>query len=68
MEQWCLRWRMTGVGIPEDKLTVIRKIWPEIFPSARKAMEYFNVNERIRLYFGDDYGVTIDSVAVRGQR
>ena len=57
-----------GVGIPEDKLAVIRKDLARNLSVSKEGYGIFNVNERIRLYFGDDYGVTIDSVYGKGTK
>ena len=57
-----------GVGIAEDKLAVIRKDLARNLSVSKEGYGIFNVNERIRLYFGDDYGVTIDSVYGKGTK
>ncbi|SEC02689.1 sensor histidine kinase [Paenibacillus sp. GP183] len=48
-----------GVGMPESKL---REIWSR-WSSDDKPVSFgiFSVHERIRLYFGNEYGVTISS-------
>ncbi len=62
-----------GVGIKEDKLETLRLSMQK--PTERDAKHYeiksyglFNVNERIRLKFGDVYGLNISSVYNEGTR
>jgi two-component system, sensor histidine kinase YesM len=53
-----------GIGIKESKLL---DIWKR-FSHAGEPVSFgiFSVHERIRLYFGDQYGVTINSVEGQG--
>lgn len=50
-----------GLGIPEEHLRVLqRELW-ENSVLERDGYGIFNVNERIRLYFGAEYGLTLES-------
>lgn len=57
----------TGVGIPEDKLKLINDILINKIPK-QDGMGYgiYNVNDRIRLTYGDDYGLRYKSVYGEG--
>ena len=57
-----------GIGIEQDKLQELRK---QLEP--RDELEEYhiglrNVNERIKLYYGHDYGIAINSIMNRGTR
>ena len=56
-----------GVGIPPEKLTSIQNGLLQLdHDSDRSAFALYNVNDRIRLTYGEDYGVSIDSSPDRG--
>lgn len=70
-----------GSGIPEDRLQEIRHILqghaqPGQLPEAeeqaltigKSGYGLFNVNERIKLRFGQEYGIRIDSILEEGTR
>ncbi|MFC5529396.1 cache domain-containing sensor histidine kinase [Cohnella yongneupensis] len=48
-----------GVGIPQDALATNWKHYTE--DGKPSSFGLFSVNERIRLYFGEDYGISIQS-------
>ena len=49
-----------GLGIPPDRLEDLRR--GKISPSGKgSGIGVRNVNERIALYFGEDYGLAIDT-------
>ena len=50
-----------GTGIPKEKLTQIRKNISEINLYKKNSIGLSNINQRIRLIFGDDYNVKIAS-------
>ena len=57
----------TGVGMDEQQLQSLRDsindeiVHAEIDSTERKSIGLKNVNARIRLYFGENYGLSIDS-------
>lgn len=57
-----------GLGMPPEKLDALRKSIRQRYAETTGAVHIGlrNVNERIRLYYGDAYGLTIDSEAQRG--
>ncbi|MCG8454057.1 MAG: sensor histidine kinase [Spirochaetales bacterium] len=58
-----------GVGIPVDSLTLIRQGLHQFdHKNDRTAFALYNVNDRIRLTYGADYGLTIDSHPGKGTR
>ena len=58
----------TGKGMPLDKLREIRKAIREGNPEKNVVYGLYNVNERIRLNFGEGYGVHIESLLDKGTR
>lgn len=58
--------RDDGVGMDKERLRQVREGIFEKEPGERDIYGLFNVNERIRLYFGDDYGITVTSVKGEG--
>lgn len=50
-----------GAGIPEEKLTVINQSLQCGVNSTGEGYGIYNVNERIRLYYGSEYGLTYES-------
>ncbi|WP_026526319.1 sensor histidine kinase [Butyrivibrio sp. VCD2006] len=50
-----------GMGIPEDRLSEIRENLKRDKPEDNTIYGLYNINERIKLSFGDEYGVGIDS-------
>ena len=67
----CLTVKDNGRGIEEKKLEKLkylleRKAGESSGKSAEKGIGLLNVNRRIKLYFGDEYGVDIRSVPGKG--
>lgn len=63
----------SGIGIKEEKLLEIRKILLEssigvVSDSEQGGFGIFNVNERLRLHFGNDYGISIESIYEKGTK
>jgi two-component system, sensor histidine kinase YesM len=57
----------TGVGIPESKLKLINDILTnKIIKQDGMGYGIYNVNDRIRLTYGDDYGLRYESVYGQG--
>ncbi len=53
-----------GVGISSDKLNDLRKILGSISEGDKlRELGYglFNINQRIKIYYGEEYGVHVDS-------
>ena len=57
-----------GKGMTQDRLREIRKAVREGTPKQNGVYGIYNVNERIRLNFGEDYGIHIESVLDQGTR
>ena len=58
--------RDNGVGMDEEELEQIRKEISRPCQETEKGFGLANVNERIRMYFGAEYGMTIDSKKGKG--
>ena len=59
----------TGLGIPEDELIKINNLLVSYQPGENlesKMIGIFNVNARIKYYFGTEYGLKISSVYRKG--
>ncbi|MBD2868982.1 sensor histidine kinase [Paenibacillus arenilitoris] len=56
--------RDDGAGMPEDRLKEIKRRLDG--KAAGESIGIINVHERIRLFFGNEYGITIDSERGRG--
>ena len=54
--------RDDGVGMDEERLHAVLDGIIEKKPEEKDIYGLYNVNERIRLYFGDDYGITLSSM------
>ena len=50
-----------GIGMTEERLLAVRKGLSEKAPQESELYGLYNVNERIRLNFGDEYGIVISS-------
>lgn len=57
-----------GVGIEEERLSVIREGLRFGYVSQDGGYGIYNVNERIKLYYGDSYGLAIESEYGKGTR
>lgn len=56
-----------GIGMKEDELQVLRQsVYKGNLSSLDKGFGLANVHERIRLNYGDNYGVVIDSIYQEG--
>ncbi len=55
-----------GVGIPAEKLKKLQEDIDDINNIPSKHIGLKNVNQRVRLIFGDEYGITIDSTQDEG--
>ena len=55
-----------GIGMSEDRLMQIRDRISNLDPDSSEIFGLYNVNERIRLRFGDEYGITVDSTYGEG--
>lgn len=51
-----------GAGIPEDKLKVLNEALRKGETDRSEGYGIYNVNERLRLFFGEDYGLQFESV------
>ncbi len=58
--------RDNGVGMDEDELKQIREEISRPCKETEKGFGLANVNERIRMYFGTEYGMTIQSEKGKG--
>lgn len=57
-----------GAGIEQEKLLRLKKGLADRLVVNKEGYGIFNVNERIRLYFGEEYGLTIESCPSRYTR
>lgn len=55
-----------GAGMDEERLAEVRTGIAINNPDKTTVYGLYNVNERIRLNFGDDYGITVDSKLGKG--
>lgn len=51
-----------GAGIPADRLTVMNQALAEGVTDHSDGYGIYNVNERLRLYYGEEYGLSYESV------
>lgn len=58
--------RDTGIGMDEDELAKLREEIKQPCKNTEKGFGLANVNERLRIHFGAEYGMTIDSVKGEG--
>ncbi len=61
-----LQIRDDGIGIEEEKLKQVKKVITENQFSGEAIYGLYNVNERIRLNFGETYGLSIESTYGQG--
>ena len=57
-----------GAGMDETELTQLREDISKPCKETDRGFGLANVNERIRMYFGAEYGLTIDSAKGEGTR
>ena len=50
-----------GIGMTQERLIAVRKGLSDKAPEESELYGLYNVNERIRLNFGDEYGINIAS-------
>ena len=55
-----------GCGIPAQKLAEIRQQLSAYDPASQTHIGVANVNQRIKLYYGPEYGITVESEDGRG--
>lgn len=55
-----------GIGMDEERLSQVRRGLTDQDPDSGKIYGLYNVNERIRLEFGEEYGISIDSAYEKG--
>lgn len=55
-----------GIGIPMDKILQIQKSMEQTTVKENSHLGLRNVNQRIRLMFGDEYGIDISSTLYKG--
>ena len=55
-----------GVGMDEEELVQIREEISRPCKETEKGFGLANVNERIRMYYGSEYGMSIESEKGRG--
>ncbi|MCZ8519829.1 MULTISPECIES: cache domain-containing sensor histidine kinase [Paenibacillus] len=67
-EEDCLRFevRDNGAGMSPEQLERLTRPEADGLRDTRRGIGIPNVHERVRLYFGSDYGITIDSVLDQG--
>ena len=58
----------TGKGMDEERLRQVRKAIRNGTPEKNVVYGLYNVNERIRLIFGEGYGIHLESVLDKGTR
>ena len=57
-----------GKGMSQERLREIRKAIQEGLPDQNVVYGLYNVNERIRLNYGEEYGIHIESIPEQGTR
>ena len=60
-DHFCIYVSDDGIGMSEERLEKIRNRISHLDPAKGEIFGLYNVNERIRLRAGDDYGISIDS-------
>ena len=55
-----------GIGMKEERLIQVREGIENKVPNENDIYGLYNVNERIRLNFGEGYGIAIESVYMEG--
>ncbi|MBE5875777.1 MAG: sensor histidine kinase [Lachnospiraceae bacterium] len=63
---FCLQIEDNGIGITPERLEQVRCNIKRQEADGKGSYALYNVNERIRLNFGEEYGITIDSVYGKG--
>ena len=65
-EDYIIKVTDDGIGMDEERLEQVRKGLTDQDPDSNKIYGLYNVNERIRLEFGEEYGISIDSAYEKG--
>lgn len=65
-EDFILQIKDNGIGIKEDRLTKVKNQILHKVPNEGDSYGLYNVNERIRLNFGEAYGLSIESIYGEG--
>lgn len=60
--QFVIQIEDNGIGIKNERLKQIQEGFQNKAPTGQDSYGLYNVNERIRLNFGEKYGITIESV------
>ena len=60
-EKMVIRVEDDGIGMDDERLLEVRKALSENATESGQVYGLYNVNERIRLNYGEDYGITIES-------
>jgi two-component system sensor histidine kinase YesM len=63
---YVIRVRDDGIGMDEERLMEVRAGLTDQNPGSNKIYGLYNVNQRIRLGCGDEYGISIDSTYEEG--
>ncbi len=63
---YCIKVSDNGIGMDPIRLQEVRDGLTDNNPDSKKIYGLYNVNQRIRLDFGDEYGLSIDSVYDEG--
>lgn len=58
--------RDNGAGMSEEELQKVRKKLKVKNPELKTSIGLYNINERIKLCYGEDYGIQIESVLGQG--
>lgn len=68
MEEKCfvLQIEDNGIGMSEERLKQVREGIQQKVPTEKDMYGLYNVNERIRLNFGEEYGISIESTYMEG--
>ena len=55
-----------GMGMSDEKLDLLKRSLQGEETEGKKRVGLKNINERIKLYYGDRYGITVDSAEMEG--
>lgn len=60
--------RDDGIGMTEERLKEVKQLIKGEWPSSQESSGFglFNVNQRIWLYYGPEYGLTVESIYHKG--
>ena len=57
-----------GIGMTKERLEEVLEVLSERGNNGKDIYGLYNVNERLHLYFGEEYGVSIQSLHMRGTK